>query len=200
MTDQEPCPVCMGLKPHVDGYRDCECIGLQTYGLSCYPGEFKNVPIHPSDLQRAQFYKREDVEKRIAELEAQLVKVKFLETQLEKINQGFGRLAPKGTWLCTIMERIWRAKDVEEAKSIGDAYAPKISENGLWVGDRLLKGLLRKMADSLRNLQCHHPEPGNAYKCAHSDHPTGIAWGGYCERHAPLREYDEEFRQDIEID
>lgn len=66
---------------------------------------------------------------------------------LDKMNHGFGRLAPKGTWLCEIMENIWRSKTVDEAKAIADKVADRISTSGLWFGDRALEA----ERDSLRS-------------------------------------------------
>ncbi len=58
--------------------------------------------------------------------------------RLAIVNHGFGTLAPKGTWLCEIMENIYRAESVEEAKAIAESVSGQIEANGLWIGDRQL--------------------------------------------------------------
>jgi hypothetical protein len=59
-------------------------------------------------------------------------------TQAQKLNVALGRLAPKGTWLCEVFEKIWFAKTVEEAVAVATAAAVVIEKPGadLWIGDR----------------------------------------------------------------
>lgn len=57
-------------------------------------------------------------------------------TTTQKLNVALGRLAPKGTWLCEILENIFRAPSTEEAVKIATAAQDFISRSGLWEGDR----------------------------------------------------------------
>lgn len=62
------------------------------------------------------------------------------ESQLKKLDFALGQLAPKGTWINEVLEKIWRAettaeacKHAEEAKRVFFAIG---IEEALWVGDR----------------------------------------------------------------
>lgn len=52
----------------------------------------------------------------------------------EQMNVALGKLAPKGTILCTILEKIWRAKDVKEASRIAVEASITVAKTGMWAG------------------------------------------------------------------
>jgi hypothetical protein len=62
------------------------------------------------------------------------------EKQLEKLSSSLGKLAPKGTWICEVLENIWRSESQEEADKIAiearNTFAKIGIENALWCGDR----------------------------------------------------------------
>lgn len=56
--------------------------------------------------------------------------------RLERVNVAFGKLAPKGTWLCEVMENIYRAASLDEAVKVAEEAAPIIHRLDMWTGDR----------------------------------------------------------------
>lgn len=64
-TEQYPelCEVCTRSKTvNTLGIPVCDCLGIQPYAMSSYPGEHKLVPIHPNNGDEQAWYRREDVE------------------------------------------------------------------------------------------------------------------------------------------
>lgn len=64
--------------------------------------------------------------------------------QLNKLNKALGKLAPKGTWLCEQLEKIWNAKTEQEGVDIAIYVQKTIRslkngtvEHHLWGGDRV---------------------------------------------------------------
>jgi hypothetical protein len=60
--------------------------------------------------------------------------------QLKKLSVALGKLAPKGTWFCEILENIWWAESQEEANKIAEdateVFRNKHIESLLWIGNR----------------------------------------------------------------
>lgn len=54
--------------------------------------------------------------------------------QAAKLSKALGLLAPKGTWLCTLLENIWRAANEDDALKIATEAQAKVSER-LWDND-----------------------------------------------------------------
>ena len=46
----------------------CNCIGIQPYALSNYPGEYRLVETHPRNDIAQQYYKRTDVDELVRKL------------------------------------------------------------------------------------------------------------------------------------
>lgn len=123
----------------VDIYKTGEVVvlvnkGMKTVVLEC--GEHLT-----SEIIAALTAERDRFQKGAAILEIQ---VEDLEKELESVrnhdeqmNVALGKLAPKGTWLCEVLENIWRATLPGEADRVA-VEASQIVENiGLWTGPRI---------------------------------------------------------------
>ena len=69
IMDNEICEICGRYKTPHEGYNTCCCQGIQTYGMSEYPGENRLVRAHPTN-PGADWYKRADVDARLKQLES----------------------------------------------------------------------------------------------------------------------------------
>lgn len=97
--------------PHHTGVSDVPApqteagdVELQTYALSTYPGERAMVVAHPSNYD-AQWYRREDVQKRIAELQK----------ENERLKDGLETLSTsRGQWMARAESAEARVKELEQ--------------------------------------------------------------------------------------
>lgn len=83
LKEPDYCKICnRDFKPDPKyGGSPCQCNGIQPYAKSNYPGETCLVPSHPENTGEQHWYKREDVDARLKELNGQIV-------QLEAILRG----------------------------------------------------------------------------------------------------------------
>jgi hypothetical protein len=80
--EPELCEVCIrAKKPNTHGIPVCDCLGIQPYAMSTYPGEHRLTEIHPNN-EGEQFYKRTDV---FALLYAQAARIAELEKALRMV-------------------------------------------------------------------------------------------------------------------
>ena len=73
--ENHKCSICKICGRDLEGEYKCKCMGIQTYAMSNYPGEYKLVRSHPDNPDQ-HWYKREDVDAIIIELKKELAQYK----------------------------------------------------------------------------------------------------------------------------
>lgn len=112
--------------------------------------------IHELGYQRVSSVKHMFLARDTSDSDHYAVSLEYLDIEddistAQKLNVALGRLAPKGTWLCEILEKIWHAKSTEEAVQVATAAQDFISKSGLWEGDRKCPTLQKKRTKRSRS-------------------------------------------------
>jgi NTP pyrophosphatase (non-canonical NTP hydrolase) len=73
----------------------------------------------------------------------------------KRIGTALGKLAPKGTYICTVLEDIWRAETLEGAEFVAKQAHDQMRRLGLWGGPRTYVHTLEKLAETAKAIKNH---------------------------------------------